>query len=67
MSSRDCHANLLPGEPSFTLRGQDILAPGIVEDWAKKAEKLGVSPERVKEARDVAEAMRKWPKQKIPD
>lgn len=67
MSGKDAHANLEPGEPSFTLRGQDILAPSIVDEWAKRAEAAGVSAELVAAARERAEAMRRWPKKKRPD
>jgi hypothetical protein len=67
MSGRDAHKKLKPGEPHFTLRGQDMLAPGIVLEWAKRAEAMGVDAGMIKEARAVAEAMQRWPKQKRPD
>lgn len=55
------------GEPLFILRGQDVTADGLVEQWANRAAKRGVSPEKVEEARAIARAMREWPTRKIPD
>ena len=54
-------------EPTFTLRGQDLLAPAIVEAWARAAEGEGVSAEKVAGAREIAEAMMKWRPKKVPD
>jgi len=65
-----CYDKAAPDEPIFTLRAQDVLAPGIVEAWAQRAEKAGSPPEKVAEARDLAEQMRQWQKQhpcKTPD
>ena len=56
-----------PKEPTFTLRGQDLLAPAIVEAWARAAEGEGVSAEKVAGAREIAEAMMKWRPKKVPD
>jgi hypothetical protein len=54
-------AGLIPAdEPVFLLRGQDIAAPGTVEDWAARAEANGASPEIVTLAINQAHAMRVW-------
>ena len=54
-------------EPIFVLRAQDKLAPGAIEMWADAAEDAGVPAEKVKDARELANLMRTWPNQKIPD
>lgn len=56
-----------PNEPIFILRGQDMIAADAVEWWANHASLNGVHPDKVREARDLAEEMRTWPKQKLPD
>lgn len=55
-------------EPVFVLRGQDRFAPEIVDEWADRAEYAeGCPDEKVDAARDVADAMRSWPRRKYPD
>jgi hypothetical protein len=57
-------------EPVFVLRAQDQLAPVVIKIWALLAEGLGVSQEKVSEARFVAEDMEIWQLnnvRKIPD
>jgi len=57
-------------EPVFLLRAQDLLAPRIVEEWAKLAESNLVDKEMVKLARKHAKKMREWQKKngaKLPD
>lgn len=54
-------------EPVFILRGQDMIAADAVDWWANHASLLGAHPDKVREARDIAEEMRAWPKQKLPD
>lgn len=50
-----------PDEPVFVLCGRDPIAPDIVLMWAKSAEFLGAhSPEKIAEARSLAQAMRDW-------
>jgi hypothetical protein len=56
-------------EPIFILRGQDKLAPIIVEMWAGLAEATvaGDIDAKIHEARMLARKMREWPKRKMPD
>jgi hypothetical protein len=54
-------------EPVFILRGQDRLAPILVELWAELARSHGCPSGKVREARSMATAMRRWPKRKYPD
>jgi hypothetical protein len=54
-------------EPIFVLRGQDRLAPDVVRQWADRAEQAGCAIEKVREAREVADAMEQWPRRKVPD
>lgn len=64
-------AELIPeDEPVFLLRGQDKLAPSIVEVWAEKASALGASQKIVTAAFRQASRMRAWQMQhgaKVPD
>jgi hypothetical protein len=39
----------------------------LVRKWAKKTEAAGGNPEKIKEARDVAKQMDKWPTKKVAD
>ncbi len=54
-------------EPVFVLRAQDKLAEELVDAWANKAEVRGCSPEKVADARVIAEQMRGWLPRKYPD
>lgn len=54
-------------EPIFVLRGQDKAAPATVRAWAAIADALGAPPEKVAEARAIADAMEAWPFKKVPD
>ena len=57
-------------EPVFLLRGQDVVAPAIVEKWAMVAADLGASKEIVTAALQQASRMRAWQMQhghKVPD
>jgi len=47
-------------EPLFTLRGQDLVAPEIVREWAFRSLKLGSPIEKVDGARRIANAMENW-------
>ncbi len=64
-------AGLIPeDEPVFLLRGQDVVAPAIVEKWAMVAADLGASKEIVTAALQQASRMRAWQMQhghKVPD
>ncbi|HYK54156.1 MAG TPA: hypothetical protein VEV38_11550 [Candidatus Eremiobacteraceae bacterium] len=63
----DCLAKLAPDEPYFVLRGQDAEAADLVELWALRAKTAGCDRDKVNEAMDVADEMRRWPKRKSPD
>lgn len=54
-------------EPVFILRAQDMLASGLVDQWATLARQSGVPMDKVNEARLLAKQMRAWPNRKIPD
>jgi hypothetical protein len=60
-------AGLPADEPVFVLRGQDELAPDVVEFWADIAESKGVTSSKVAQARQWAEMMREWQPRKLPD
>lgn len=62
----ECLHNVKPGEPFFVLRGQDEMAPDLVETWARQAELLKIAPEKVIEARKVAAEMRDWKPRRLP-
>lgn len=47
-------------EPVFVVCARDVLAPHTVLDWADRAERLGVSAEKVERARAVARDMVNW-------
>jgi hypothetical protein len=55
------------GEPIFVLRGQDLLAPNLVEIWAKLAKQNGCPQFKVDEALNCAKEMREWSPRKFPD
>ena len=54
-------------EPIFILRGQDCLAPMVVEEWCELAAKLKVDPKKILDAYQCADAMRKWSNRRLPD
>jgi len=54
-------------EATFTLRGRDRLAAGLVRLWASRAEAHGCRPEKVAEARACADAMEQTPGRHWPD
>lgn len=62
-----CLGKAADDEPIFILRGQDMLSEQGVRDWANRAESVGCSPEKVKEARQLADKMAEWPNRKNPD
>lgn len=47
-------------EPVFLLRGQDMVAPAVVDLWADRAALVGASDEIVSSARTCAAVMRQW-------
>jgi hypothetical protein len=62
-----CLGKAAPSEPVFILRAQDALAADLVEKWAIWAQAAGCGNDKVREARDLAEEMRRWPVRKNPD
>ena len=54
-------------EPVFILRAQDELASGVVREWCARAEAAGVRSSMLFGARQIAEAMDRWPVKKLPD
>lgn len=54
------NSDIPKGEPVFLLRGQDILAPLMLEYYANQAEAIGCPANLVAGAREQAEAMRDW-------
>lgn len=56
----DCYAAAEEDEPMFVLLGRDRHAPELVEVWASLREDAGEDPEKVQEARDLANQMREW-------
>ena len=54
-------------EPIFVLRAQDKLAAGVVRQWAEQAAQAGCGNAKVREAREIADAMERWPTRKVPD
>jgi hypothetical protein len=63
----DCYAKLDAYEPYFVLRAQDAEAAELVELWALRAKAAGCSGDKVNEAMDCADEMRRWPNRKTPD
>ncbi|CAN0468631.1 unnamed protein product [Phaeothamnion confervicola] len=64
---RGCFAKAADNEPLFVLRGQDKLAPALVREWARLAAENGCPPDKVQEARNLADAMDRWLPRKYPD
>lgn len=64
---KGCLGKAADDEPVFILRAQDAEAADLVELWAIRAQRGGTHPDKVREAHDLAEAMRAWPNQKHPD
>ncbi len=64
----DCYAKLAPDEPYFVLRAQDAEAADLVELWTLRAAVSGnCSSDKINEAKQVVEEMRKWHVRKHPD
>lgn len=62
-----CLGKAHPNEPVFILRAQDALAADLVERWSYEAQAVGCAPDKCREARDLAEEMRRWHTRKNPD
>lgn len=63
----DVFEKIKPDEPFFVLRAQDASAADLVELWAIRARASGCPQDKVIEAQDTAEEMRRWPVHKNPD
>ena len=50
---------LKPGEPWFLLRGQDVLTPNAMRQYAFRVERLG-KPEMAADIRLHADAVQEW-------
>lgn len=55
------------GEPTFTLRAQDRIAPGTLMDWVTWGQGYDVHANKLGAARRIAHAMRAWPNRRLPD
>ena len=62
-----CLGRAADDEPVFVLRAQDKVASPLVSDWADFAEALGCPPEKIADARALADQMRAWSPRKNPD
>ena len=54
-------------EPVFLIRGQDLLAPGVLRYYADEAKRAHVDPRIARSVRDQAKKMEAWHKHKLPD
>jgi hypothetical protein len=65
----ECIAGINTGEPSFTLRGQDILASMLTRHWIALYEGLApdVNQSKLAGAEGIADKMEMYGKQKWPD
>ena len=65
------NTNQIPeDEPVFLLRGQDVLAPSLILDWASRMRALGGDPGMTDIVREHAHRMILWQQKngaKIPD
>lgn len=62
-----CLGKAADNEPVFILRAQDALAADLVEKWAIWARAANCPNDKVQEAMELAEEMRRWPTRKNPD
>lgn len=70
-----CWDKAAEDEPLFVLRGQDMLAPALVREWARQfavhaaaqdIDAAGWLPKFL-EAMQVAHQMEQWPGRRLPD
>ena len=64
---KGCLGKAADDEPVFILRAQDMLSADLVESWAIQANALGCPWDKVREAKELAQRMREWPRRKNPD
>lgn len=62
-SKFDCYQRAEPDEPMFTLLARDPVAPTVIRLWAAQKWQEGESPEKIAEARGIADAMEAWRKE----
>lgn len=70
--SRQAIQNSADDEPLFTVCARDPDAPGVVREWARRAELSGVPEWKTKGALRVADQMEDWQRRnpdkiKVPD
>ena len=66
-AGKGCLGKAADDEPVFILRAQDSLAADLVELWALRSKALDCTWDKVREAFDLVEQMRRWPIRKNPD
>lgn len=64
---KGCLGKAADDEPVFILRAQDALAADLVELWAIRARAANCPVDKVREAAELSEEMRRWPTTKYPD
>ena len=62
-----CYEKAAQDEPLFVIRAQDRLSSVVVRHWARLAEMNGCPEDKVKDARECADAMERWPIKKDAD
>lgn len=67
VNGKGCLGKAADDEPVFILRAQDMLSADLVDMWATQASLVGCHNDKVREARDLAQQMREWPRRKNPD
>lgn len=68
LDPKSCLNKASADEPVFVLRANDPAAPQAVRLWADMAEGGSLhSPEKIAEARKVADTMDAWQRKKYPD
>lgn len=60
---KGCLGKAADDEPLFILRAQDMTASTLVDLWAD-INHANASPEKIIDARKLADAMRRWPTRK---
>lgn len=66
-AGKGCLGKAADDEPVFILRAQDMLAADLVETWAVQANLVGCNWDKVRDAKELAQKMREWPRRKNPD
>lgn len=66
LQAKVASGTLDPDEPIFVLRARDVLAAGLVYQWATLAEEAECPQEKLDEARACAAQMDAWPVKRSP-